>query len=238
MKNLGYVKNNHKRIKRSDEDYDSSTVFFEGLSSTKSRMAETTESEFTDTIQSQSTEFSTPETDIETDVDFGNLHLTTIRTTVSEMLEYQDEVNETTLTGGTDEINLNRSVEESTTSNIETSEDYDYDKLKAEYYYQIQEIQRRNETFNYTDQGESEETVEDAVKKIIDFKMPRNCTKEELSQIGVKAFECLIFDYQHAKNKTDVKKVLDRTWMVIKIWVLIYFCIAIPCWCQKGINFD
>ncbi|XP_033216042.1 uncharacterized protein LOC117172342 isoform X1 [Belonocnema kinseyi] len=150
------------------------------------------------------------------------------------MYDYQDEVKETTLTGSTDEIDLDRSLEKTTTSNFQITEDYDYDKLKAEYYYQIQEFQRRNETFNYTDQGESEETAKAALKKIVDFKMPRNCTKEELSQIGVKAFECLIFDYQHAKNKTDVKKVLDRTWMVIKIWVLIYFCIAIPCWCQKG----
>ena len=238
--NSGYVKNNHKRIKRSGEDdpfefTDSSTEFFEGMSR-KSAKKETTEFEITESVQSQFTEFSSIKKYMKDD--FRNLDLTTIRTTDSEIYEYQDEVKETTLTESTEKINSDQ-FEESTAaiSNIETSEDYNYDNLKAEYYQQIEEIQRRNGTFNYTDRGEPEDTAKDAIKKIVDLEMPKNCTKEELSQIGVKAFKCLAYDYKHGKKKTDVKRVFKRTWMVIKIWFFIYICIAIPCWCQRGINF-
>lgn len=113
-------------------------------------------------------------------------------------------------------------------------EDYDYDLFKAEYYQQIEYSKKDNKTFNYTENGEPEETAEDAVRKIVDFKMPRNCTREELTEFGAKALECLAYDYKHAKNKKSVSKILLRTWIVIRVWICVYLCIALPCWCQKG----
>ncbi|XP_063981832.1 uncharacterized protein LOC135164949 [Diachasmimorpha longicaudata] len=113
-------------------------------------------------------------------------------------------------------------------------EEYDYEKFKAEYYQQLEDMNVQNLTHNFTNTEEAEETPGDALKKIVEFKIPRNCTREELTQIGAKAFECLMFDYQHAKNESDVKRVLARGWMVIRVWCFIYICIAIPAWCQKG----
>ncbi|XP_024936046.1 uncharacterized protein LOC112493693 isoform X2 [Cephus cinctus] len=113
-------------------------------------------------------------------------------------------------------------------------ESYKDEELELEYSQQIKDDMNSSKTYNYTDTGEPEETAGDALKKLVELKKPKNCTKEELTQFGIKALECLAFDYQHAKNKTDVKKVLTRTWIVIRIWMFIYICIAIPCWCQKG----
>ena len=115
----------------------------------------------------------------------------------------------------------------------EAMESYDYEKLRAEY---DQEFSNANITANHTldEDNKDEETVKDAIKKIVEFDMPRNCTKEELTEIGVRALECLAFDYQHSKNSSDVRRVLARTWSVVRIWLCIYIFIAIPCWFQKG----
>ncbi|XP_057337910.1 uncharacterized protein LOC130675983 [Microplitis mediator] len=124
---------------------------------------------------------------------------------------------------------------ESIGEEIEEEEDYDYESLKAEYDQQIIDSFYKNETFNFTDDGQPEDTPKEFVKDLVVIKKPRNCTQAELTKFGLKSFECLMFDYQHAiKNKTDIKLLLIRTWMVIRIWFFIYICIAIPCWCQKG----
>lgn len=60
---------------------------------------------------------------------------------------------------------------------------YDYGHLKAEYDAQEKKVALSNNTFNYTDVKE-EESVDDAVKAVMDFKEPKNCTKEELTGIG------------------------------------------------------
>ncbi|XP_012286923.1 uncharacterized protein LOC105703250 [Orussus abietinus] len=111
---------------------------------------------------------------------------------------------------------------------------YDYEKFKAEYYQQIEENIRNNKTFNYTNDGRSEETVKDTFVELVNFKKPKNCTKEELNQFGITALKCLTIQYQHAKNSTDVKNILSRIWIIVRVWICIYACIAIPCWCQKG----
>ncbi|KAK0098569.1 hypothetical protein PV326_006796 [Microctonus aethiopoides] len=118
--------------------------------------------------------------------------------------------------------------------NEESDDDYDYEALRAEYYQQLDDAIRNNLTFNYTQKSQPEYSPKDALKNIVELKNPKNCTKEELAQFGLKAFQCLVFDYNHAKTSSDVKKILWRTWTVIKIWIFIYICVAIPCWCQKG----
>lgn len=113
-------------------------------------------------------------------------------------------------------------------------EPYDYEKFKMEYEQQLEYDIKYGKTLNYTEKEESEDTPREALKRIIDMKEPKNCTKEEISQIGIKAIECLAHDYQRAKDIATVGKVLSRTWLVLRVWLLIYICLAIPCWCQRG----
>lgn len=123
---------------------------------------------------------------------------------------------------------------EMTSSSTPDVEDYDYEIFRSEYYEEMESLKSDNKTLNYTDNGAPEESGEDALKKIVDFKVPKNCTKEELTQFGAKALECLAFDYKNAKSEKNLKKILSRTWIVLRVWVCIYLVIAVPCWCQKG----
>lgn len=117
----------------------------------------------------------------------------------------------------------------------EIEEAYDYELLKAEYEQQKNDFLNKNQTFNFTDDGQPEDTPKEFLKQLVQFNKPRNCTQEEIEKFGFKSFECLTFDYQNAiKNKTSLSVLLKRTWQVIKIWFFIYVCIAIPCWCQRG----
>lgn len=113
-------------------------------------------------------------------------------------------------------------------------ESYDYDRFKMEYEQKLEYDIMEGKVLNYSEKEESKNMLKGALKRIVDLKRPKNCTKEELSQIGIKAIECLLQDYQHAKDMTTAKMVLSRTWLVFRVWLLIYICLAIPCWCQRG----
>ncbi|CAL7949701.1 unnamed protein product [Xylocopa violacea] len=105
---------------------------------------------------------------------------------------------------------------------IESGEEaYDYDKFKSEY---EEQIETSNKTLNFTDKEEQETYEKEALKKLVDFK---NCTKAT-------GIECLIHNYEEQKDKPIAKKTLWKVWLIIKIWFLIYICLAILCWCQKG----
>ena len=221
---------------------DPSSEFFKGLSNRYDTVVVTTEEKIMNSIQNL--DVLTPilsSTENDLNIDFENMDLILVSSTHPDPMFVYPQIEISTPEGKKEEEEgghfSDGDVEKTASSDTERTKDYNYDKLKAEYYNQIEEIQRRNETFNDIEQEEAEETVKDSVKKIVDFKMPKNCTKEELSQVGVKAIECLIYDYQHAKNETEVKKVFNRTLMVIRVWILIYICVAIPCWCQKGKSF-
>ncbi|XP_072751251.1 uncharacterized protein [Anoplolepis gracilipes] len=123
-----------------------------------------------------------------------------------------------------------------TLADIESSnkKTYDYENFKIEYEQQLEYNMKHGKVLNYTEREELEDTPKEALKRIINLKRSKNCTKEELSQIGIKALECLLYDYQRVKDITHVNKILSRTWLVLKIWLLIYICLAIPCWCQRG----
>lgn len=112
-------------------------------------------------------------------------------------------------------------------------ESYDYERLKMEYEQQLEYDIKHKKILNYTEKEELKDTPKKALKRIIDLKRPKNCTKEELSQIGMKAIECLLYDYQRTKDIT-AKIILSRSWLVFRVWLLIYICLAIPCWCQRG----
>ncbi|XP_020279504.1 uncharacterized protein LOC109852613 [Pseudomyrmex gracilis] len=143
---------------------------------------------------------------------------------------YDDEYDQesASIANDTDRV----STTETRRSTFADEESYDYSKFKMEYEQQIEDNVKRGKALNYTEK--EEDAPRKALKRIMDLKRPRNCTKEELSQIGVRAMECLIYDYQRAKDVAAVKKILLRTWIVLRVWLLIYVCLAIPCWCQRG----
>lgn len=113
-------------------------------------------------------------------------------------------------------------------------ESYDYKRFKMEYEEQLEYDIKQGKVLNYTEKEEPKNTLKEALKRIVDLKRPKNCTKEELNQIGIKAIECLLYDYQHTKDITNAKMILSRTWLVLRVWLLIYICLAISCWCQRG----
>lgn len=108
---------------------------------------------------------------------------------------------------------------------------YDYAKFRKEYEQQIeQDIISINKTLNDTAEEKPEEQPKEALKALLDFK---NCT-EESKTFGVKGIDCLIDNYEREKDNPVVKKTLQKTWLIVKVWSLIYVCLAVPCWCQYG----
>ncbi|XP_011866535.1 PREDICTED: uncharacterized protein LOC105561294 [Vollenhovia emeryi] len=119
-------------------------------------------------------------------------------------------------------------------NSYEDKESYDYERIKMEYKQQLEDDVREGKVLNYTEKEGTKNTLRRALNRVMDLKRPKNCTKEELSQIGIKALECLLYDYQRTKDITAAKMVLSRTWLVLRVWLLIYICLAIVCWCQRG----
>ncbi|XP_026670869.1 uncharacterized protein LOC108626720 [Ceratina calcarata] len=112
---------------------------------------------------------------------------------------------------------------------IEPGEEaYDYHKFKAEY---EEQLEQSNKTLNFTDKDKLEEQPKEALEKLVDF---RNCTEAASKKFGIKAIDCLMYNYEKQKEKPVVKKTVKKIWLTLKVWFLIYVCIAIPCWCQRG----
>ncbi|CAG5107304.1 Protein of unknown function [Cotesia congregata] len=122
--------------------------------------------------------------------------------------------------GGYDKSVIVKSSNDSDEKNLqpiseEIEEAYDYELLKAEYEQQKNDFLYKNKTFNFTDDGQPEDTPKEFLKQLVQFNKPRNCTQEEIEKFGLKSFECLTFDYQNAiKNKTSLSVLLRRTWQV------------------------
>lgn len=155
----------------------------------------------------------------------------------NNVYEY-DENNAIRYDDVTNDTPRNRFVisEESTLASTENpdEEPYDYEKFKLEYEQQIEYNMRHGKAFNYTEKKELEGSPKETLKRILDLKRPKNCTKKELSQIGIKALKCIVHEYQSIKTVAAARTVLFKTWLVVKIWLLIYICLAIPCWCYGG----
>ncbi|XP_076761350.1 uncharacterized protein LOC143429574 [Xylocopa sonorina] len=145
----------------------------------------------------------------------NNLHFWKITTNINNIHENEKR-----------SISLNNMFQEDQEDlkddDVESGEEaYNYDKFKSEY---EEQIETSNKTLNLTDKGKQETNEKEALKILVDFK---NCTKT----FGIK---CLIHNYQEQKDKPIVKKTLSKVWLTIKVWFLIYMCLAILCWCQKG----
>ncbi|CAH1956274.1 unnamed protein product [Acanthoscelides obtectus] len=83
----------------------------------------------------------------------------------------------------------------------ETTEvSYDYAQMKAKYNELVEETARSNETLNYTEIKE-DETPKEAVGAVLDMKVPKNCTEQEKSGIGLQAIECLLDDLNKPKMR-------------------------------------
>jgi len=133
----------------------------------------------------------------------------------------------------TNDISKNQSLTSEKGYTLENMEEpYDYEKFKMEYEQQLEYNIKHGKVFNYTEKAELEDTPKKALKEII--KQSKNCTEEELRKFGIKSIKCIIRDYQRTKDIVAVKKIVFKTWLVIRIWFLIYVCVAIPCWCQRG----
>lgn len=150
-----------------------------------------------------------------------------------DVYEYGQETSEDTEKHISDYLSTSRKSTQMVTESSD-EELYDYEKFKMEYEQQLEYGIKRGKVLNYTKKEEVEDTPREALKRIMDLKRPKNCTKEELSQIGVKAIECLIYDYRRTRDIATIGKVLARTWLVLRVWLLICICLAIPCWCQRG----
>ncbi|KAK9293969.1 hypothetical protein QLX08_011262 [Tetragonisca angustula] len=109
-------------------------------------------------------------------------------------------------------------------------EAYDYNQFKKEYEEQIEKYIYSNKTINFTDEEKLKEQPKEVLQKLIDFK---NCTNIT-GVFNIKPLNCLIHNYEQQKDKPVVKRLLQKIYLTIKVWFLIYVCVAIPCWCHKG----
>lgn len=107
---------------------------------------------------------------------------------------------------------------------------YDYNQFKKEYEEQIEKYIYSNKTVNFTDEEKLKEHPKEVLQKLIDFKNCTNITGE----FNIKPLNCLIHNYEQQKDKPIVKRLLQKIYLIIKVWFLIYVCVAIPCWCHKG----
>ncbi|KAF7379730.1 hypothetical protein HZH68_016678 [Vespula germanica] len=130
-------------------------------------------------------------------------------------------------------INLSTTMED--TMEPTDEDDYDYDAFKMEYEQQFKKDKKLSDKLHYT-HTEKQMTEEQIIKKPIEkvTDTTESCTKKDMDYFGFKAIKCLIYNYQHVKDTTEAKRTLSKMWLMVKVWLCIYVCIAIPCWCQRG----
>lgn len=114
------------------------------------------------------------------------------------------------------------------------TDEYVYDQLKAEYYEgELEEIKLLEE-MNVTVRVEPKHevhNVQDALKPIVDIKVPKKCTDKDRTGYGIRAIECAFKDL-HTKGFT--RAVGLRFQKIIVFWFLIYLAVATPLWLVKG----
>lgn len=109
----------------------------------------------------------------------------------------------------------------------------DYEKILPEYSFEIEEVKAENFTYNIPE-SDVRKSLKRFVKKTFDFRKPRNCSQFDGLKFGIKAIKCVISDFKSANNQTQRREVLKKSWEIVKIWLFIYFLMAIPCWCHRG----
>lgn len=138
-----------------------------------------------------------------------------------------------TINAGTEEdIPWNSEISTLAYTESPDEEPYDYEQFKLEYEQQIG--YHTNKTLNDIKKKKLEGMPKEPLKEITNLTISNNCTTEQLKQIGTKTIKCFTYDYQRAKDAKTVNVVMLKILLVLKIWLLIYICLAIPCWCQRG----
>ncbi|XP_063905573.1 uncharacterized protein LOC135124444 [Zophobas morio] len=115
----------------------------------------------------------------------------------------------------------------------EKVENYDYGSFKTAYQKEVEAERQSKDKFNYTDVKE-DETVEEAVDAVMEFKDAKNCSAESNRGIGIAALKCIVIDLQTSKSTNSTVRILEKILRITLIWFCVYVVIAIPCWCQRG----
>ncbi|KAI4495624.1 hypothetical protein M0802_008459 [Mischocyttarus mexicanus] len=126
-------------------------------------------------------------------------------------------------------IDLSTTMEDTMESTDEN--DYDYDALKMDYEQQLRKYENISDKLGYT--YEEDKITKKPFEGVISNET-KYCTNKDMKFFGIKAIKCLIYNYQHVKDTTEAKETLSKIWLIVKVWLCIYVCIAIPCWCQRG----
>ena len=119
-------------------------------------------------------------------------------------------------------------------STLQAPTQYDYDSLRDEYYNDLQKELHSNTSFNYTQHDRFEETIEDAIKEVFNFKTTENCSKEEYSNLEIKSIICSWDGLKKAHTKQDKMHFFKRLMRSVAIWLLICTVIGTTCACECG----
>lgn len=72
--------------------------------------------------------------------------------------------------------------------------------------------------------------MKEIMKKIVDFKPPKNCTN--ITGVGIQAMECLL--QNAASKKISQKQVVKSASSMFLVWLGVYLAVVVPLWCMKG----
>lgn len=119
-------------------------------------------------------------------------------------------------------------------STLQAPTQYEYESLRDEYYNDLQNELYSNTSFNYTQHDRFEETNEDAINEVFDFKTTENCSKEEYSNFEIKSMICSWDGLKKSRTKQDKMHFFKRLMISVAIWLLICTVIGITCACEFG----
>ncbi|KAG7298049.1 hypothetical protein JYU34_018819 [Plutella xylostella] len=110
---------------------------------------------------------------------------------------------------------------------------YNYIQLLEDYYEDAVQEAAANGSYHPGSQDKSESNLMHVLKQLVNFDTDtRNCTEEEIKNIGIKALNCI---YQESVNQTEDPTLLaERFGRIVKIWFFVYVAVAVPLWCTKG----
>jgi len=119
-------------------------------------------------------------------------------------------------------------------STLQAPTQYEYESLRDEYYNDLQKELYSNTSFNYTQHNIFEETNEDVINEVFDFKTTENCSKEEYSNFEIKSMICSWDGLKKSRTKQDKMHFFKRLTRSVAIWLLICTVIGITCACEFG----
>ncbi|KAL7298276.1 hypothetical protein TKK_0008628 [Trichogramma kaykai] len=169
----------------------------------------------------------------ETTESFQNISTSTVSqetaTTISGSNEFKTTESWETTVDTTKNEGQNKATELTTT----TEAPMEYERIMPEYSADIENITVDEITFKYSEE-EIQSTMKKLLKKQLDIKKPRNCSNFKGFKYGVTALECAFDDLVKSSDSIQKRTSAARLWKILKIWLIIYVIIAVPCWCTRG----